>query len=234
MSEGGTVGFAFPASCPRFAVAGEWPSHEKQLPPADAEAMAWAASSLPSDKSRCPFMPTLQMLMHFGSLFSLDIPLVGGNAALVTYDGSRSGSSPPLSILISCLRFICIYPAYINNKKTIAEGRRIPLDKAIENPTSTEIQDVCAAVGLNVLLEKNKMYPREWNRDAQYRGRVRIQLKQEDGHLCQPQFPTRKAVMLYAAETIPKLKTRTQKMGGSDLSLQQGEGGKKNKGKKKK
>ncbi|XP_028604279.1 signal recognition particle 19 kDa protein [Podarcis muralis] len=131
-------------------------------------------------------------------------------------------------------RFICIYPAYINNKKTIAEGRRIPLEKAVENPTPTEIQDVCAAVGLNVLLEKNKMYPREWNRDAQYRGRVRIELKTEDGKLCQPQFPTRKAVMLYAAETIPKLKTRTQKMGSSDQSLQQGEGSKKGKGKKKK
>ncbi|KAM6391624.1 signal recognition particle 19 kDa protein isoform 2-T2 [Rhynochetos jubatus] len=50
-------------------------------------------------------------------------------------------------------RFICIYPAYLNNKKTIAEGRRIPIDKAVENPTSTEIQDVCAAVGFNVLLE---------------------------------------------------------------------------------
>uniref|UniRef100_A0A670J456 Signal recognition particle 19 kDa protein n=1 Tax=Podarcis muralis TaxID=64176 RepID=A0A670J456_PODMU len=128
-------------------------------------------------------------------------------------------------------RFICIYPAYINNKKTIAEGRRIPLEKAVENPTPTEIQDVCAAVGLNVLLEKNKMYPREWNRDAQYRGRVRIELKTEDGKLCQPQFPTRKAVMLYAAETIPKLKTRTQKMGSSDQSLQQGEGSKKVAGK---
>ncbi|KAI1239674.1 hypothetical protein IHE44_0011098 [Lamprotornis superbus] len=123
--------------------------------------------------------------------------------------------------------FICIYPAYLNNKKTIAEGRRIPIDKAVENPTSTEIQDVCAAVGFNVLLEKNKMYPREWNRDVQYRGRVRIQLKQDDGNPCLPQFPTRKSVMLYAAETIPKLKTRTQKMGGSDQSLQQGEGGKK-------
>ncbi|XP_009474151.1 PREDICTED: signal recognition particle 19 kDa protein, partial [Nipponia nippon] len=131
-------------------------------------------------------------------------------------------------------RFICIYPAYLNNKKTIAEGRRIPIDKAVENPTSTEIQDVCAAVGFNVLLEKNKMYPREWNRDMQYRGRVRIQLKQDDGNPCLPQFPTRKSVMLYAAETIPKLKTRTQKMGGSDQSLQQGEGGKKGKGKKKK
>uniref|UniRef100_A0A8C0BLS9 Signal recognition particle 19 kDa protein n=2 Tax=Buteo japonicus TaxID=224669 RepID=A0A8C0BLS9_9AVES len=131
-------------------------------------------------------------------------------------------------------QFICIYPAYLNNKKTIAEGRRIPIDKAVENPTSAEIQDVCAAVGFNVLLEKNKMYPREWNRDVQYRGRVRIQLKQDDGNPCLPQFPTRKSVMLYAAETIPKLKTRTQKIGSNDQSLQQGEGGKKGKGKKKK
>uniref|UniRef100_A0A8C8YSK2 Signal recognition particle 19 kDa protein n=1 Tax=Prolemur simus TaxID=1328070 RepID=A0A8C8YSK2_PROSS len=60
-------------------------------------------------------------------------------------------------------RFICIYPAYLNNKKTIVEGRRIPISKAVENPTATEIQDVCSAVGLNVFLEKNKMYSREWN-----------------------------------------------------------------------
>nr|XP_025721269.1 signal recognition particle 19 kDa protein-like [Callorhinus ursinus] len=107
-------------------------------------------------------------------------------------------------------RFICIYPAHLNNKKTIAEGRRIPIN------------------------EKNKMYSREWNRDVQYRGRVRVQLKQEDGSLCLVQFPSRKSVMLYIAEMIPKLKTRTQKTGGSDQSLQQGEGSKKGKGKKKK
>ncbi|XP_001507018.2 signal recognition particle 19 kDa protein isoform X1 [Ornithorhynchus anatinus] len=131
-------------------------------------------------------------------------------------------------------RFICIYPAYLNNKKTIAEGRRIPVEKAVENPTSTEIQDVCAAVGLNVLVEKNKMYSREWNRDMQYRGRVRIQLKRDDGSLCFPQFPSRKSVMLYAAEMIPKLKTRTQKSGSGDHNYQLGDGGKKGKGKKKK
>ncbi|KAF3828383.1 hypothetical protein GH733_005080 [Mirounga leonina] len=162
-----------------------------------------------------------------------------------------------------CGRFICIYPAYLNNKKTIAEGRRIPISKAVENPTATEIQDVCSAVGLNVFLEKNKMYSREWNRDVQYRGRVRVQLKQEDGSLCLVQFPSLKyfsiilstfspgklplelytkpnflflgkSVMLYVAEMIPKLKTRTQKIGGGDQSLQQGEGSKKGKGKKKK
>ncbi|PKK26112.1 signal recognition particle 19kDa [Columba livia] len=157
-----------------------------------------------------------------------------GSAVLRTHCALKSGVVQGTFRPYGHKAFICIYPAYLNNKKTIAEGRRIPIDKAVENPTSTEIQDVCAAAGFNVLLEKNKMYPREWNRDVQYRGRVRIQLKQDDGNPCLPQFPTRKSVMLYAAETIPKLKTRTQKMGGSDQNLQQGEGGKKGKGKKKK
>uniref|UniRef100_A0A3B3R1W7 Signal recognition particle 19 kDa protein n=1 Tax=Paramormyrops kingsleyae TaxID=1676925 RepID=A0A3B3R1W7_9TELE len=105
-------------------------------------------------------------------------------------------------------RFICIYPAFINSKKTIAEGRRIPT-------------------------EKGKMYPREWNRDTQIRGRVRVQIKKEDGTPFDEKLSSRKCVMLYVAEKIPKLKTRTQKSGGGDQNTQQGEGGKKSKKKKK-
>ncbi|XP_036030564.1 signal recognition particle 19 kDa protein-like isoform X1 [Onychomys torridus] len=131
-------------------------------------------------------------------------------------------------------RFICIYPAYLNNKKTIAEGRRIHISKAVENPTAM-IQDVCSAVGLNAFLEKNQIYSREWmNHDVQYRDRVQVQLKQEDGSLCLVQFPSWKSVMLYVAEIIPKLKIRTQKTDSADPSLLQGEGSKKGKGKKKK
>uniref|UniRef100_UPI003D9C75AC signal recognition particle 19 kDa protein isoform 2 n=1 Tax=Danio rerio TaxID=7955 RepID=UPI003D9C75AC len=84
-------------------------------------------------------------------------------------------------------RFLCIYPAYINSKKTLAEGRRIPTEKAVENPTCAEIQGVLSAAGLNVHVE-NSMYPREWNRDVQFRGRVRVQLKMEDGSFCQDKF----------------------------------------------
>uniref|UniRef100_A0A3B4AP63 Signal recognition particle 19 kDa protein n=1 Tax=Periophthalmus magnuspinnatus TaxID=409849 RepID=A0A3B4AP63_9GOBI len=105
-------------------------------------------------------------------------------------------------------RFICLYPVYINSKKTLAEGRRIPT-------------------------EKNKMHPREWNRDVQFRGRVRVQLKQADGELCNDKFGSRKDVMFYVAEMIPKLKTRTQKTSGADSSSQPGDGGKKSKKKKK-
>uniref|UniRef100_A0A3Q2WHB2 Signal recognition particle 19 kDa protein n=1 Tax=Haplochromis burtoni TaxID=8153 RepID=A0A3Q2WHB2_HAPBU len=157
-------------------------------------------------------------------------------------------------------RFVCLYPIYINSKKTLAEGRRISVEKAVENPSCTEIRDVLAAAGMNVYME-NKIHPREWNRDGQFKGRVRVQIKQADGSPCQEKFSSRecfyfertllhvddisrgkgvpfvviagKDVMIYVAEMIPKLKTRTQKSGGGDTSSQQGEGGKKSKKKKK-
>lgn len=88
------------------------------------------------------------------------------------------------------------------------------------------------AAGANVLVE-NKMYSREWNRDVTFRGRVRVQLKQEDGTLCSDKFASRKDVMIYCAEMIPKLKTRTQKGAGADSGSQQGEGSKKSKKKRK-
>ncbi|XP_062340536.1 signal recognition particle 19 kDa protein [Osmerus eperlanus] len=129
-------------------------------------------------------------------------------------------------------RYICIYPAYVNSKKTLAEGRRIPSEKAVENPTCVEIRDVLTAAGANILVE-NSMYSREWNRDVTFRGRVRVQMKQEDGTLCSDKFATRKDVMIYVAEMIPKLKTRSQKSGGADSGSQQGETGKKSKKKRK-
>lgn len=40
-------------------------------------------------------------------------------------------------------RFICIHPAYLNSKKTIMEGGRIPINKAVENSTATERDSRC-------------------------------------------------------------------------------------------
>lgn len=57
-------------------------------------------------------------------------------------------------------RWVCIYPAYINSKKTRAEGRRITKQKCVENPTHQEIRDVLQAAGFRLGVE-NKLYPRE-------------------------------------------------------------------------
>jgi signal recognition particle subunit SRP19 len=124
-------------------------------------------------------------------------------------------------------RWICIYPAYLNSKKTIAEGRRIPLAKAIENPNYQEIRDVLAAAGLTVGVE-NKAYSREKSHELNVRGRIRVHFRNDDGSLVNPKFPNRDALMLYAAEMIPKLKSRTNPQGAKP----QEQGGKK-KGKKK-
>ncbi|GFS92093.1 signal recognition particle 19 kDa protein [Nephila pilipes] len=107
-------------------------------------------------------------------------------------------------------RWICIYPAYINSKKTYAEGRRIKKGKCVENPTCQEIRDVLDAASFQIGVE-NKLYSREQNKDSVvFRGRVRVQLKNDDGSLVNPKFSSRKDLLEYVAETIPKLKSRAQ------------------------
>lgn len=50
-------------------------------------------------------------------------------------------------------RWIVFYPIYINSKKTIAEGRRINVSKACENPTCVEIGDCCKHLKLPCAIE---------------------------------------------------------------------------------
>lgn len=88
-------------------------------------------------------------------------------------------------------RWICIYPAYINSKKTIAEGRRISKDKSVENPTIPEIMEVLSTSGLKALPE-NKQYSRERSREFNVRGRVRVQIKNDDGTPSNPEYPSSK------------------------------------------
>ncbi|XP_041355767.1 signal recognition particle 19 kDa protein-like [Gigantopelta aegis] len=130
-------------------------------------------------------------------------------------------------------RWICIYPAYLNSRKTLKEGRKIPKTKSVDNPSYAEIKDVCAAAGLTLGVE-NKVYPRELDhRDPKVRGRIRVQLKTEDGQPMLSQFPTRHSILIYLGETIPKLKTRIQSQSQSQQGQQQqNQKGQKKKGRK--
>ncbi|CAF0867041.1 unnamed protein product [Brachionus calyciflorus] len=103
-------------------------------------------------------------------------------------------------------RWICFYPSYINNKRTVSEGRKIPMKSAVENPTLSEIKDVLLNAGFSIELE-NKVFPRELNK-YDNRGRIRVQLRNDDGTPVKSDFKDRESIFLYVAETIPKLKTR--------------------------
>ncbi|XP_050343559.1 signal recognition particle 19 kDa protein [Nymphalis io] len=127
-------------------------------------------------------------------------------------------------------RWICIYPAYLNNKKTLAQGRRLPKEICVENPTHQEIRDVLFPTGLRIGVE-NKLYPRERSKEMLHRGRIRVELKSDDGTPLKAEFPTRESVMKYIVEAIPKLKTRQNRPADQQPQAVQ-QGSNKAKGKK--
>lgn len=148
-------------------------------------------------------------------------------------------------------RWICIYPAYIDSSRTRVAGRRVPKSRAVERPTCVEISDVLTAANFTVGLEP-KFYSREASKEEETRGRVRVQLKNEDGTLVNPAFPTRKqnisfsstrnstnhvfnppgdSLFLYIGEKIPHLKSRVFKSSGEQSTSQSG-GKKKAKGRR--
>jgi len=57
------------------------------------------------------------------------------------------------SELPSIKKWIVMYPVYINSKKTMAEGRRIAVANACENPTCAEIGDCCSYLKLPFAIE---------------------------------------------------------------------------------
>lgn len=118
--------------------------------------------------------------------------------------------------------YICLYPAYMNSKKTIAQGRRIAKSKCVENPTVSEMRDVCSAAGLKVVVE-HKLYPREMFRgDVLMAGRLRVELKNKEKALVSEKFKTKQDLMLHIVEMIPKLKSRIQKTTGIEQPHQKG------------
>ncbi|XP_022308952.1 signal recognition particle 19 kDa protein-like [Crassostrea virginica] len=129
-------------------------------------------------------------------------------------------------------RWICIYPAYLNSRKTVSEGRRLPKDKCVDNPTYTEIKDVLIASGFQIGIE-NKVYPRELDhRDQKVRGRIRVQLRDNNGGFLMPEYKSRRAVLEVICEKIPKLKTRIQAASSQPAQQQQQTSTKSKKGRK--
>lgn len=104
-------------------------------------------------------------------------------------------------------RWICIYPAYINSKKSRQEGRKVAKENGVVDPSYQEIKDVLGVTGLQFLVE-NKLYPREKSKELQCRGRIRVQIKNDDGKPIKDEFATRDSVLLYLGKSIPQLKSR--------------------------
>ncbi|KAF8068165.1 unsaturated glucuronyl hydrolase [Scenedesmus sp. PABB004] len=113
-------------------------------------------------------------------------------------------------------RRVIVYPDYINATRTVAQGRRIPADKACDTPTLPEMLDVCAkALHLPAEIEA-KRYPRNWcvemGKEVCF-GRLRVQLKNADGTPVNPDVPNRRELLLKLAEFCAKHPNRHRKPG---------------------
>lgn len=75
--------------------------------------------------------------------------------------------------------FQCLYPVYFDKNRTRAEGRKVGAELAVENPLARDIVDAVQMLGLNAGLEPEKLHPKDWANP----GRVRVQLKNENGQL---------------------------------------------------
>jgi signal recognition particle subunit SRP19 len=70
-----------------------------------------------------------------------------------------------------------IWPAALDATKSRAEGRRVSLDLAVDDPTVEEIAKAVQQVGYDAVVERDKRYPREY----ETRGRVIVQNADDAG-----------------------------------------------------
>ncbi|MDR9430348.1 MAG: signal recognition particle subunit SRP19 [Natronomonas sp.] len=61
-----------------------------------------------------------------------------------------------------------IWPAYLDAERSRSEGRRVPLDLAVSEPTVDEIASAVQQVGYDAVIDRDRTYPREY----EPRGRV--------------------------------------------------------------
>lgn len=78
--------------------------------------------------------------------------------------------------------FSCLYPVYFDKTRSRAEGRKVGAELAVENPLARDIVDAVQLLGLNAGLEPEKLHPKDWANP----GRVRVQVKNENGQLANP------------------------------------------------
>ncbi|MFB6282644.1 MAG: signal recognition particle subunit SRP19/SEC65 family protein [Halobacteria archaeon] len=57
---------------------------------------------------------------------------------------------------------VVIWPAYLDSSKTRSEGRRIPKESGVSDPTLEEIAKAVKQVGYDPDVELDKDYPRSW------------------------------------------------------------------------
>ncbi|KAJ5746883.1 uncharacterized protein N7511_008579 [Penicillium nucicola] len=102
--------------------------------------------------------------------------------------------------------FSCLYPVYFDKTRSRAEGRKVGAELAVENPLARDIVDAVQMLGLNAGLEPEKLHPKDWANP----GRVRVQVKNEDGKLANPKIKNKHHLYILVAQYLKAHPTNEQ------------------------
>lgn len=113
--------------------------------------------------------------------------------------GQQQRGAPP-----DFRRWVCVYPAYFDGKRSAGDGRRVPMARAIDRPFAHEVLEAAArCVPPNRVLMENKTY----GRDYLNRGRIRVKLFDDETHApLIPALPNRKALFLAIGRELPNVR----------------------------
>ena len=89
-------------------------------------------------------------------------------------------------------KYVKVYPIYLDKNIKYSEGRKINKEICVENPKAKDIFRVCTEIlGLKCKLE-TKSHPKDW----QKRGRVIVQIKDNEGKPINDTSKTSKSIFI--------------------------------------
>ncbi|KAJ1643601.1 signal recognition particle subunit [Coemansia asiatica] len=119
----------------------------------------------------------------------------------IPIEGIRIGQSlPGMRVVNDASKFkdwICLYPLYFDKSRSLEQGRKVPLGKAIFAPHGRQLSVAVKQAGFNVCYEPNKRHPRDFFNA----GRVRVELFNGGGPVNRA-VDSRKKLMMVVAEKM--------------------------------
>ncbi|KAL6454727.1 SEC65 Signal recognition particle SEC65 subunit [Candida maltosa Xu316] len=108
-------------------------------------------------------------------------------------------------------KFQIIYPCYFDINRSHNQGRRISIDRAVENPLATTISDACRKLGLPVFLELDKSHPQDYGNP----GRVKVLFKAvfDNGKLINPKIKNKRLLFNVIADYLADHPTTLDSIG---------------------
>ena len=102
--------------------------------------------------------------------------------------------------------FFVIYPSYLDSSKTMKQGRRIGVEKAVDTPTVQDLSEALASLNVRHVQQPNKGYSRDQTTLWDNPGRVKVDpAVLESGY-------TKRSLLVELASIVAELPSRARRL----------------------